>query len=293
VQASVEVLIVSYDSAAAIATCLASLARTAPDIPVAIREHGPDPAAEDRLRTSVAGHTAPVRLEFDPSNPGFGAGCNALARSSAAEWLLFLNPDTELIEWPWAATEPPRQTVVGATMVDSGRPGAHAGRSYGVADEIARSWFRHRRPPRDGRGFVSGAALLIDAESFRRLRGFDERYFLFYEDIDLCLRANDIGLPTVVADSWKVRHSGGHSTRTRFGQSLIWSYESGVRFHASRGSPAASYRCYVIIDAVCRVLVHVARRDPSRRTAYQILAQRAMRDLIELGDRALGRSGHD
>lgn len=275
----IEVLIVSYDSSGALGSCLASIQALAPTLPVAIREHSADPEAGDRLRAVVARSDLRVRLEFDPTNPGFGAGCNALARTSSASWYVFVNPDVEFVEWPWAADDPPGMTIVGASMTDPNATLRHSGRSYRLMDEIARSWLRRRRPVADGIGFVSGAAMLVDAAAFDALAGFDERYFLFYEDIDLCLRANNAGIRTHVEPMWIVRHHGGHSTRSRFGQALGWSYESGCRFHASQGSPLAVYRSYVIVDAIMRAVVSGLRRQPDRSSAYRALAARAAGEL--------------
>ena len=128
-------------------------------------------------------------------------------------------------------------TIVGPTMVDSGPPGGHAGRSYRLVDEIGRSWLRRRGEAPTGTGFVSGAALLIESTTFARLDGFDERYFLFYEDIDLCLRANSLGVGTFVSPTWTVRHAGAHSTSARFAEAITWSYESGSRFHSDARHP--------------------------------------------------------
>ena len=83
--------------------CLASLDRALPGTPVAIREHSPDSDAVHRLRSLAARQARPIRLDVDVDNPGFGAGCNALARTSEAKWLLFLNPDAEIVTWPWTA----------------------------------------------------------------------------------------------------------------------------------------------------------------------------------------------
>lgn len=284
-----EVLVVSYDSAAVLGACLASIEAAAPGTRIAIREHGTDVAARARLTELAAAHPAPVRIEDDPSNPGFGAGCNALARGSSARWLLFLNPDAEIVSWPWhGGATPPLDTVLGPRMVESGAPGTHSGIGYRVRDEIARSWLRHRGPPPDGRGFVSGAALLVGHAAFDRIGGFDEGYFLFYEDIDLCLRGNAIGIETRIEDRWAVRHAGAHSTNARFGRSLTWSYESAVRFHARFGHPVGAYRAYVVADSVVRAAGHLARRDRVKVDAYLALCRRSVRDLIH--HRAAGRT---
>jgi GT2 family glycosyltransferase len=274
---AVEIVVVSYGSAGMIARLLESLARVVPEAPVAIREHAADTALVAALERLGAHHTAPVRIEHDPANPGFGAGCNALAASSSAEFLVFMNPDTELVTWPWSDnTPPPRAVIVGPMMVESGPPGEHYGTSYRIRDEIARSWLRRgtRRPA--GRGFVSGAALLVDRATFGRLGGFDEAFFLFYEDIDLCLRANADGVPTEIDDRWTVRHSRRHSTGGQFGRALIWSYESGKRFHRKHGSPVAAYRAYVVADALLRAGWHTSRRRRAPAKDYLALAKRAI-----------------
>jgi len=167
----------------------------------------------------------------------------------------------------------------------------HYGRTYRVRDEIARSWLRRPGRMPTGEGFVSGAALLVDAESFNRAGGFDEGYFLFYEDIDLCLRANAIGVPTIVNEQWQVAHRRGHSTKERFGQSLIWSYESGCRFHHSQGSPVLGYRAYVVADALARAAVHTIRRNPDARRAYLALAARASREIVRPPQHVHGEAG--
>ena len=280
VSTDVELLVVSFASADVITELLRSVEATAPEISVAVREHG-DAVAYSQLRRSTDGYRGALRLEHDPTNPGFGAGCNALAAGSSARWLAFVNPDTELVAWPWDPQHPPPgDTIVGPVIVGADDAADHYGRSYRLRDEIGRSWFRRRGRIPDGKGFVSGAALLIDSESFRRLGGFDEAYFLFYEDIDLCLRANAIGIATVVDGAWQMRHRRAHSTSPRFAASLLWSYESAARFHRAHGSSAKGHQLYVLTDSVARALVHALRGEGVRRAAYAALARRAGRDLV-------------
>ena len=277
----------SYNSGAVLCRALESVERVLPTAAVAIREHGSDPAALDLLNEVVKSSQLHIRLEFDPSNPGFGAGCNALARRSNADWLLFLNPDAELVAWPWDDTDaPPLRAITGPWMGSHEETMRHTGRSYGTLDEVRRSWIRRPGERPNGRGFVSGAALLVDRSSFDGIGGFDEGYFMFYEDIDLCLRANDAGIRTIVRDEWIVRHEGGHSTRSKFGDSLLWSYDSACRFHRSRGDNLLAYRTYVVIDSAARWLMHAARRDSRSRQAYGQLFRVALR-----GSHAIGAGG--
>lgn len=281
---SIEVLVVSHDSASEIDRLLRSLSDLLPDAQVAIREHA-GAAAFAALVRVADDHPGVIRVEHDPINPGFGAGCNALAAGSGADVLVLLNPDTELVAWPWTdASPPPIGTIVGANIVGA-RSSDHYGTTYRIRDEIARSWLRRTPAVPEGDGFVSGAALLIDRRTFESLGGFDERYFLFYEDIDLCLRANAAGVPTVVEPRWHVRHARAHSTRRRFAAALASSYESGVRFHQSFGRSVAGYRAYVAADALMRAVVHTVRRDRTTTTAYLQLIRRALGDLARPGRR--------
>ena len=61
--------------------------------------------------------------------------------------------------------------------------------------------------------FAYGCALLVRAEAFREIGGFDERFFLYYEDIDLCLRARAAGWEIAMAPAARVFHEGSKSTR--------------------------------------------------------------------------------
>jgi GT2 family glycosyltransferase len=282
--AALEVLIVSYDSAGVIEQLLASLSEQLPGTPVAIREHSDSPGAVARLEKLATAQPTSVGVSADLTNPGFGAGCNALAAASTARHLLFLNPDTELVSWPYHQGLPAEGRLVGPLMVDSGDPSRHYGASYRIRDEIARSWLRRSARWPDGTGFVSGAALLIARSDFQRIGGFDEQYFLFYEDIDFCLRANALGIGTYIDERFTVRHTGAHSTSSRFGPSLMWSYESAIRFHRAHGSPVTVYRCYVVVDAIARSVIHGLRRRWAMSRSYRALAARAARELIRTAD---------
>lgn len=284
--ASVEVCIVSYDSDEVLAATLEKLVAAAPNVRIAVREHGDDDAFA-ALAALSDGIDAPTRISHDPTNPGFGAGCNALAATSDAEHLLFLNPDAEVHDWPWSPDRPPPTgRIIGPTMIGDGATERHAGRRYRIRDEIARSWLRRPGPLPDGTGFVSGAALLIDRRSFEAIGGFDDGFFMFYEDIDLCLRANAAGISTHIDPDWLVLHAGGHSTGSRFTAALQWSYESACRFHAKQGSNINGYRAYVIVDSLARALVRTLLGRRSLGRAHLRMARRAGTDLVKRSTRA-------
>jgi GT2 family glycosyltransferase len=104
---------------------------------------------------------------------------------------------------------------------------------------------------------VSGAAILVRRDVFLDLGGFDEGYFMYYEDIDLCMRAGQRGVAVLVQDAWRVEHLGGHSVG-RSTPSLraahLRSYQSGRRFHLVHGSSVRGYDILAVVDGVLRAI---------------------------------------
>jgi N-acetylglucosaminyl-diphospho-decaprenol L-rhamnosyltransferase len=168
-------------------------------------------------------------------NPGFGAANNAGVQRASAEVVALLNPDTELLDaglLDLVALARRRDALLVPRLV--GRDGAversaHPlpGRPAGLVPALvhppllprrlrlrAEPW-RSRAPRRVG--WAVAAALVARAETLRRLGPFDPRAFLFYEDMDLCLRARAQGVPTELHPEVSLRHAGGHATRPAFG----------------------------------------------------------------------------
>lgn len=275
----VEVCLVSYDSGEDILKAIASVAEHLPTALIAIQENSHSTRTLDRITEHAEHSSQPIRTLHDASNPGFGAACNVLAETSTAEWLLFLNPDATIIAWPFDDRPPPQRQISGPGRIEATRPESHRGVTYSVLDEVRRSWFRHSGPAPSTTGFVSGAALLVNRDDFLSLDGFDEGFFLFYEDIDFCLRANAAGISTESVDGFAVTHEGAHATSAHFDHSLIWSYESACRFHRLHGHSLVGYRWYVTADSLARWALQALYRNGTRRRAYGGLLRRVLTDL--------------
>jgi len=207
---------------------------------------------------------------------------NVLAAEATAPWLLFLNPDAEVLSFPWPDQPSlPAGSLIGAEQFDSrGRPVRAYGRRYRVVDEMLRSWLRRVPEPREGTGFVGGAGLLIERQRFSTLGGFDERYFLFYEDVDLCLRAQAAGLPVRLERRFRIRHDTGSSARRNWDAALGHSYRSGRIFHEVYGHSLRGYDAFVAADAGARAVLWRTRGDRRRSRAYRHLAGRAAAALL-------------
>ncbi len=171
-----------------------------------------------------------VRL---PENRGFAAGCNAGAAAGDADLILFLNPDAEIIggraEDLTAAFADPAPVILGFDLVDgAGRPipaWRPAPSGVGIVGDVLRiDAVRRamRRPKHDADepgtfqsdgGFVVGSAFAIRRVDWAALGGLDDRFFLWYEEVDLCQRFLAIGGRFRLCAAVTVRHHGAMSWR--------------------------------------------------------------------------------
>jgi GT2 family glycosyltransferase len=153
-----------------------------------------------------------------PGNPGFGAANNVGVRAARHEVTALLNPDVELLDDGLAALVDlaghddalvfPRLLNPDGSVQDSAHP------APGTWREVARALVPSRlvRQPYDTGedvGWVTAAALVARTATLARLGPFDPAGFMFYEDMDLCLRAD---VPLVLRRDVALRHEGGHST---------------------------------------------------------------------------------
>lgn len=215
----VDVVVVAYRSEATLADCLASVAGTGRVIVV-------DNASPDSSASVAAG--AGVEVVAAGQNRGFGAGANLGARAGSAPWILFLNPDAV----------PAPGTVAGLAAYGAAHDGvavvasevaSPSGRGEPVRRRFPRWWRaplepglagrldeRHyaRRPGPGPADWVCGACLMVRREAFEAVGGFDESFFLYSEETDLCARLTAAGWAVHWVPGLPTRHLSGHSTST-------------------------------------------------------------------------------
>lgn len=252
---SLEAVIVTYRNLDTLSACLLSLGRLTGtfEVSVAVHENAGDPLVGEIVREVCESINVPSRLYLCESNCGFAAACNHEAAGSNAEFLLFMNPDSELLQWPrgWL----PSSGIWGPEVIDDrGRPQRLYGRTRNLTSELSRIFLRRQRTP-GGRGYVSGACLLIDNNSFLRLSGFDEHYYMYYEDVDLGLRAGPEGVSVRVNRAWIVRHTGGVSSTDAKRRVLLISAESSVLFHRRHGHRWRLYAQFMALHFVAKSII--------------------------------------
>jgi GT2 family glycosyltransferase len=199
--AEITVSIVSHRQNALVNALLGDLNRScATRVSVLVTEN-----VVDSVRLSVEGLDCPVRVITNQERKGFGANHNAAFLLCDTPLYCVVNPDVRVIDDPFTllrqALRKPGAAVVGP-MVRSPEGSAEdsARRSPTVASLLRKLFVRSQAPeyPTD-RGtvevdWIAGMFMLFRSDVYRAVGGFDERYFLYYEDADICRRIRKAGL---------------------------------------------------------------------------------------------------
>ncbi len=231
--ATVHVVIVNWNSGAQLRECLQSFAAVADD-DVAARVTVIDNASTDRSSEGLEA-SMPLAVVRNADNRGFGAACNQGAAGSEADFLLFLNPDTRLMPGSFAepvrylrAHENERVGIVGIQLVDAdGRVARNTARAPTAWSMVGNSVGFDRLAPRLFPSHfvtewahdqtrtvdqVMGAFFLVRRSLFEALGGFDERFFVYYEDLDFSVRARAQGWRSVYLSTAQAFHRGQGTT---------------------------------------------------------------------------------
>jgi hypothetical protein len=155
-------------------------------------------------------------------NLGFGRGCNVGAALVETEYVLFINPDAVLELDALSILVHFMDTHPAAGIVGPAIKGQNAGMLTQAGDVLLQAFAGHEHPDRrltepGGTPFqtnwICGAAMLMRTKLFRDLSGFDPRFFLYFEETDLCRRAAAAGAEIWVVQAAEATHLAGASTK--------------------------------------------------------------------------------
>lgn len=244
---------VSYGSRDDLAQCLSTLREYSSDeLSIIVVDNKPDDENVAEIASRFGAQYLPMK-----SNPGYGAGMNAgIAQLGAGfDAFFILNPDVHFVEdaitplatalasdatigavgpallntdgsvYPSARNIPSVSTGVGHALFGKIWPSNPWSASYKRAGEYER---------RRDAGSLSGAAVMVKASVFEEIGGFDEGYFMHFEDIDLGYRIGKAGYRNVFIPDAHVIHSGAHSTKKHAEVVERAMHESAIRFMQKR-----------------------------------------------------------
>jgi GT2 family glycosyltransferase len=252
------VVIVGYRAYAELEQCLASLSSHEPTLAVVVVDHDAD---EPRGRALAARFPQVLYLPRR-ANAGFAAGVNHGAQHAGRGPLLLLNPDCTLhqpVSGALAAVLAQHATVgiVGGRIREAdGRLQASARKFPDATTALGgrTSWLSRVAPgnPLTRRNlttapeagvtkvdWVTGAFMLIRRETFDAVGGFDEGFFLYWEDADFCKRAAGLGWWTLYAPVAEVVHLTARASAHAPLRSLAAFHRSAFRYYWKHGSLTA------------------------------------------------------
>ena len=192
----------------------------------------------------VAGYSFPIEVIRNRQRKGFGANHNAALERAGNGWFCVLNPDIRLSSDPFpallAVAVDPRVGVVAPVVTGSDLVAEDHARDFPSLFTLFAKAFGHRphSPAPAGQpvyhpDWVAGMFMLFRSDTLRSFGGFDERYFLYYEDVDLCARLRDRGLEVAVCTHASVIHAARRESRRNL-RYAAWHLRSAMRFFASQ-----------------------------------------------------------
>ena len=257
----VDVIVVNWNSGSHLRACVAALDQSllAERLNVVVVDN----ASSDDSLVGLSASRIRLTLLFNADNRGFARGCNQGAQEGCAPYVLFLNPDVRVtpdtIERAVAYLVDPKQSeigILGVQLVDAeGLVHRSCARTPSQTALLLRCLFLDRLCPslvsphflfawdhQDTRTVdqVIGAFLLVRRAVFRQVGGFDPRYFLYYEDVDLCLTARRAGWQVVYFSGVRAEHAGGGSTGGVKGKRLYHLAVSKAEYTAKWHGPLAA-----------------------------------------------------
>ncbi len=235
---SVTIAIVSFNTRDALRDCLRSIERVKDEVKVEVIIV--ENASSDGSLAMLEYEFPQIKVLVNPVNIGFAAAVNQSFAASDSDFFLMLNPDTwvaknSIVRLVEMAERDPEIAVVGAQLTSfEGDSQQSVLAKPNMAKEFLnllpelkgillpysiKSILIRGRERRRGQIIevpaVSGGAMLIRSSAFRQAGGMDERFFVYHEEVDLCLRLRKSGWKIVFAPQAQILHYDALSTRYR------------------------------------------------------------------------------
>ncbi len=193
---------------------------------IVVDNNSSDNSAED-IEKRFSGNDYLTFIQ-NKENVGFGKGCNLGAKAAKGKYILFLNSDTQVLNKGFLSMadfldKNTRVAILGGKLENSdGSIQPSVGKFYNLGNLIImllgmeRLGFLRSSPGVIKRvDWVSGACMMVRRDVFEKISGFDEKLFMYMEDMEICFRAKKLGFETYFYPNLKLRHKSlGSSNRT-------------------------------------------------------------------------------
>ena len=282
---ALDVVIVDFNAGALVSECVASIRAHPPTAARLASVVIVDNASSEPTASFVPADAEWLTVLRNERNRGFAAACNQGASLGAAPYVLFLNPDTVLLDGsldaPVARLEDGAYQDIGiagiqlrdatgevtTTCSEFPRVGHFVHRALGL-DRLAPARFRtgpmvdwdHRTTRVVDQ--VMGAFFLVRRSLFETLGGFDERFFVYFEEVDFAARARAAGHGSLFLADAHAIHAGCGTTDAVRAFRLFLSLESRLRYalkHFSVARAAALFGVTLLVEPLSRLALAATR----------------------------------
>ncbi|WP_404303060.1 glycosyltransferase family 2 protein [Alicycliphilus denitrificans] len=275
----IDIVVVNWNSGSQLKLCLDSLSSTVIEKKIVIDNFSSD----DSAKLIADFHS--VTLILSCTNLGFGKACNLGAEHAQGEFLLFLNPDAAVypgtLEKSLAFMQDPRNADVGICGVRLKDETGHVARSCARFPSpwgfVAHALGLDRLFPRLGHSMaewphdstrdvdqVIGAFFLVRRSVFDALGGFDERFFVYFEEVDFSRRARQAGWRSVYLADVQAFHAGGGTSNQVKARRLFYSLRSRLLYaHKHFGAAGFALTCTatLLLEPLSRTALALGRRS--------------------------------
>ena len=243
------VIVLSYNTKDLTKRCLSSIIDNHKEdidkgkIELILADNGSSDGTVEEIRRSEFLEKA--KIVENGKNYGFGKGNNLASKKAEGKYALFLNSDTEALDQGFLKMvefleNNPKIGILGGQLENrDGSKQLSAGKFYTPLNLffslLGFESFVRSTPDKISRvDWVSGACMMIRRDLFEKLRGFDENYFMYMEDMDLCFRAKEEGFLTYFYEDVKVIHMQLGSSNRQFAIKNI--YKGILYFYKKHGN---------------------------------------------------------
>ena len=279
----IDIIIVNWNSGAQLERCLSSIDHFGGEIlaKVVVVDNGSVDGSADRLD----GFGFPFQVIKNRENLGFARACNQGARECDSPYLLFLNPDTELffnslmIPLAFLGDSANSDTgICGIQLVDEkGQVSRSCAHFPSLKRFIVQAVGLNKLPGLKGTGVhmddwdhstrrsidhVIGAFFFIRRRVFDALKGFDERFFIYFEEVDFSLRARQAGWKIVYLADAQAFHKGGGTSQQVKATRLFYSLRSRLLYgfkHLPRWQVWILFGIMAVVEPLSRSIFSLLR----------------------------------
>ncbi len=194
-----------------------------------------------QIKSSLKDDFTQKIIIINQENKGFGAGHNAGAAQSKSDIILFLNPDTVLTQSIAQLLQFFADTQIAAISPQltnpQNQPQPHCHGKYPTVSRLLLNRLlkdSHKQYTQET-NWISGGAMLVRSTDFAQIGGFDENFFLYFEDVDLCLRLRQLRKKILFTPATSITHIGGTSFHNKKQQKTHYDRSQDYYFRKHHG----------------------------------------------------------